>query len=92
MLREILELNRRAAERGDFEVAYHLLMAALHFADGEKDHGVLDELGRLGREQGEALERVRPRIRSRATRRSCAARRRSSTPSPRTSRRCACGC
>jgi hypothetical protein len=60
MLREILELNRRAAEQGEFEVAYHLLMAALHFADHARDLGVLDELGRLGRAQAEALERLQP--------------------------------
>jgi hypothetical protein len=33
MLDEILELNRRAAARGDFDIAYHLLMAAPHCAD-----------------------------------------------------------
>jgi hypothetical protein len=39
MLEEILELNRRAAERGDFEAVYHLLMAVLHVADHAADEG-----------------------------------------------------
>ena len=60
MLDELLQLNRRAAEQGDFEVAYHLLMAALHHADHARDQRAVDEIGRLGREQGEALERVKP--------------------------------
>ena len=33
MLDELLELNHRAAEEGEFEAAYHVLMAALHCAD-----------------------------------------------------------
>jgi len=60
MLNELLELNRRAAGQGAFEVAYHLLMAALHFADHNRDTVALEEIARLGREQGQALERVTP--------------------------------
>ncbi|HWI38098.1 MAG TPA: hypothetical protein VNU64_16685 [Burkholderiales bacterium] len=41
MLEEILELNRRAAAQGEFEVAYHLLMAALHAADREANEEAL---------------------------------------------------
>ena len=58
MLTELLALNRRAADEGDFEVAYHLLMAALHFVDHAKDLDALEEIARLGREQGQALENV----------------------------------
>ena len=60
MLSELLELNRRAAEQGSFDVAYHLLMAALHHADHARDQRAVDEIGRLAREQAEALERVKP--------------------------------
>jgi hypothetical protein len=60
MLSELLELNQRAAKQGDFEVAYHLLMAALHAADHARELGALDDIARRGREQGEALERVKP--------------------------------
>ena len=60
MLDELLELNHRAAEQRDFEVAYHLLMAALHFADHARDTRALNEIARRGREQGEALEQVKP--------------------------------
>jgi histidinol phosphatase-like PHP family hydrolase len=60
MLEEILQLNRRAAANGDFEVAYHLLMAALHAADRAGDEDALQRLGELAREQGKAVEAVRP--------------------------------
>lgn len=60
MLEEILALNRRAAARGDFEVAYHLLMAALHAADDAADEAVLTRIGDLAREQAAAVEAVRP--------------------------------
>ena len=60
MLNELLELNRRAAEQGEFEVAYHVLMAALHHADHARNQGALDEIARRGREQGQAVEQVKP--------------------------------
>ena len=60
MLQEILELNRRAAARGDFEVAYHLLMAALHAADDAGDEQSLQGIRELARQQGEAVEAVQP--------------------------------
>jgi len=60
MLDELLELNHRAAEEGEFEAAYHVLMAALHCADHARDLGALDEIARRGREQGQALERIKP--------------------------------
>ena len=60
MLDEILELNRRAAASGDFEAAYHLLMAALHVADHAADEAVLARIGNVAREQAAAVEAVRP--------------------------------
>ena len=60
MLSELLELNKRAAGQGQFEVAYHVLMAALHAADDARDFGALDEIARRGRAQGQAVEQVKP--------------------------------
>ena|SRR5690349_12538774 len=60
MLEELLALNRRAAAGGDYEVAYHLLMAALHTADHAKDLAGLERIAQLAKEQGTAVERVRP--------------------------------
>jgi len=33
MFEQIIELDARAAAQGDYEAAYHLLMAALHCTD-----------------------------------------------------------
>jgi hypothetical protein len=60
MLSDVLNLNAAAAARGDFEVAYHLLMAALHLADHEKDSAALERITTLAGEQGKAVERVQP--------------------------------
>jgi len=60
MLEEILALNQRAAASGDFEAAYHLLMAALHVADHAADESVLARIGDLARQQAAAVEAVRP--------------------------------
>ena|SRR6267143_1632115 len=60
MLSEMLALNASAAARGEYEVAYHLLMAALHVAEHEKDGGGLERIARVAREQAAALERVQP--------------------------------
>ncbi|MFN2645753.1 MAG: hypothetical protein ABR570_12220 [Burkholderiales bacterium] len=60
MLEELLALNRRAAAQGNFQVAYHVLMAALHWADHMGDLAAVERIGLLGVEQGEAVERVQP--------------------------------
>src|SRR5207237_797435 len=60
MLDEVLQLNAEAAARGQYEVAYHLLMAALHVADDEKDLAVLERVAKIAREQAAAIERVQP--------------------------------
>jgi hypothetical protein len=39
MLDEVLKLNADAVAQGEYEVAYHLLMAALHSAEGQKKRG-----------------------------------------------------
>ena len=56
----ILELGREAAAAGEFEAAYHLLMAAVHLADHRRDTAALERLTRLAREQGALVEAVSP--------------------------------
>ena len=60
MLRELLELNGEAAGDGEYEAAYHLLMAALHVVDHAKDLGALERIAQLANEEGQAVERVQP--------------------------------
>jgi hypothetical protein len=60
MLDQILALNERAAAAGDYEVAYHLLMAALHAADHAKDRAALDRILALSRRQGAAVDAEQP--------------------------------
>lgn len=60
MLEEILALNQRAAAQGDFEVAYHLLMAALHHIDHAGDDTSIGRLVELSRKQGAAVEAAVP--------------------------------
>lgn len=60
MVDEVLKLNAEAAARGQYEVAYHLLMAALHAADHEKDLAALDRISKIGKEQSAAIERIQP--------------------------------
>src|SRR3954453_6447629 len=61
MLEDILRLNALAAADGNYETAYHLLMAALHWVD--KSGGNLEEVDRIAgvaREQGTAVEAAQP--------------------------------
>ena len=60
MLEEILALNSEAAAKGNFEVAYPLLMAALHHADHAGDQAVLDRLSQIAKAQAQAVEAVQP--------------------------------
>lgn len=60
MLEQILELNRQAAARGEYEVAYHLLMAALHWADHSGNADVLVEIAAVAKAQGDMVERHQP--------------------------------
>ena len=57
MFGELLELNARAAARGNYEVAWHLLMAALHCVEhDEEDATVLARLVAIAKQQGAAIE------------------------------------
>jgi hypothetical protein len=60
MLDEILALNRRAAANGDFETAYHLLMAALHDAEHRAEEAALASIDAIAREQADAVDAIRP--------------------------------
>jgi hypothetical protein len=60
LLVDTLELNRRAVAAGDYEVAYHLLMASLHLADHARDFAALERIATLAREQSAALEALKP--------------------------------
>ena len=51
---EILELNRRAVDAQTFEVAYHLLAAALHAAADDVEG--INRVMALALQQGEALD------------------------------------
>jgi len=60
MLDELLALDHQAVDGGDYEVAYHLLMAALHIAEHAKDLAGLERIAQLSKEQGTAVERAQP--------------------------------
>jgi hypothetical protein len=53
---QILSLNATAAEAGQFEVAYHLLAAALHAAATGRDRSRIEAVIRLADNQGAAVE------------------------------------
>jgi hypothetical protein len=56
----LLELADDAAVEGEYESAYHLLMAALHLADHRGDYEAAMHVGAAGRRLGAALEAVTP--------------------------------
>lgn len=63
-MRRLLTLSNAAADAGEFEVAYHSLMAALHAAErvgmetGSPD--VFLEIERIAKSQSERIEKIRP--------------------------------
>jgi hypothetical protein len=60
LLDRLLAVSEEAAESGQFEVAYHSLMAALHAAEGDGDtEGVL-RICKIGAAQERAIEKQRP--------------------------------
>ena len=60
MLDELLELNARAAAAGNYEAAYHLLMAALHWAEDGEDIAPLARLVAIAKKQGAEIEALVP--------------------------------
>jgi hypothetical protein len=60
LLESLFEANAAAAAQGEFEAAYHTLMAALHIADRQADMPALERIISLAREQQAMVEAVRP--------------------------------
>ncbi len=61
MFEELLRLNQRAAAEGNYEAAYHLLMAALHCVDhGGGEPGALERLVAIARAQAGEIEALVP--------------------------------
>jgi hypothetical protein len=64
LLRRLLEVNSEAADIGEYEVAYHALMAALHAAEGVAEETNSDEtileIADIAKRQGARLEKVEP--------------------------------
>ena len=56
----LLELANDAAAQGEYETAYHLLMAGLHLADHRGDADAVMRIGAAGRRIGVAVEAVVP--------------------------------
>lgn len=56
----LLEFADAAAAEGEYEAAYHLLMAALHLAGHRGDHEAVMHIGAAGRRIGVAVEAVTP--------------------------------
>ena len=54
----LLELADDAAAEGGFESAYHLLMAALHLAERQRNHDAVMHIGAAGRRLGVAAVRT----------------------------------
>jgi len=52
----IIRLNADAVEARAFEVAYHLLAAALHAAEDSNDEHGIEEVIRLATDQGAAVD------------------------------------
>ncbi|HJP87178.1 MAG TPA: hypothetical protein VJ852_14400 [Gemmatimonadaceae bacterium] len=64
LMRRLLSVSSAAADVGEFEVAYHALMAALHAAERVgKDAGdpsPLAEIERMAKAQSEKVEKILP--------------------------------
>lgn len=63
-MHRLLSASVAAAESGEFEVAYHALMAALHAAEGVGKETAsaagIAEIERVAREQSAQIEKLKP--------------------------------
>ena len=64
LMRRLITVSNAAADGGEFEVAYHALMAALHAAERVgKDAGnatALAEIERVAKAQSDRVEKIKP--------------------------------
>src|SRR5262245_50956663 len=60
LFEQLLEISSRSADAGEFEAAYHILMAALHVADHSDSPACLDQVLRLAVHQSATLEQLHP--------------------------------
>jgi len=60
LLDRLVSLSEEAAAGGQFEVAYHTLMAALHASEREGSTAGVDRVSRVAANQERAIEAVRP--------------------------------
>jgi hypothetical protein len=60
MLDRLLQINREAFAARHFDVAYHLLMAALHLVDHARDQQGLERIAQVATEQGAAMTPATP--------------------------------
>ena len=58
--RDLIRLNRQCFEAGEFDVAYHCLMAALHCAQELKDIPYLREVEKTANEQLKYIDAHHP--------------------------------
>ncbi|HYY61501.1 MAG TPA: hypothetical protein VE756_08940 [Burkholderiales bacterium] len=60
LLDTLFKANAEAAAQGEYEVAYHTLMAALHLADRHADLRAVERINLLARQQQAMVEAVQP--------------------------------
>jgi hypothetical protein len=60
LLERLLEASSDAAQLGEYEVAYHALMAALHAAESARDLAGVDQVAATAREQEAVMESIQP--------------------------------
>ena len=58
--RDLMRMNRQCFEAGEFDIAYHTLMSALHCAQQLKDIPYLREIERIGMEQLKYIDAHHP--------------------------------
>lgn len=60
LLERLLELSAEAARIGEYEIAYHAILAALHAAESARSLSGVERVLRLAEEQEMAIESLRP--------------------------------
>jgi hypothetical protein len=60
LIEDLIGLNGRAAALGEYEAAYHLLMAAIHVAGSSGDLPALERIAQVAERQEAELESLTP--------------------------------